>query len=121
VLAVQVAAMGSTGEPPFFDLAKLGGPNLFRGSYEGRFRDRQRVAAQAEYRVPLWGPLGMTAFGSAAQVMRSWDEFRLPDLHFAGGVGGRFVLSRSDRVSLRIDLGFGPGESGVYFALGEAF
>jgi hypothetical protein len=36
-------------------------------------------------------------------------------------VGGRFVLSRSDRVSLRIDLGFGPGESGVYFALGEAF
>jgi outer membrane protein assembly factor BamA len=121
VVALQLVASGSTGEPPFFDLAELGGQNLFRGSYEGRFRDRQRVAAQAEYRLPLWGPLGLTVFGSAGQVMRSWDDLRPGDLHFAGGVGGRFTLSRTERVSLRIDLGFGPGESGVYFALGEAF
>jgi hypothetical protein len=113
--------MGSTGEPPFFDLAKLGGPNLFRGSYEGRFRDRQRIVAQAESRIPLWGPLRLAVFGSAGQVMRSWDDLRPGDLHFAGGAGGRFVLSRADRVSLRIDVGFGPNESGVYFALGEAF
>jgi outer membrane protein assembly factor BamA len=121
VLAVQLAAMASTGRPPFFDLPKLGGPNLFRGSYEGRFRDRQRIAAQAEYRLPLWGPLAMTVFGAAGQVMDSWGDFRPGDLHFAGGAGGRFILSRSERVSLRIDIGFGPGESGVYFALGEAF
>jgi outer membrane protein assembly factor BamA len=121
VIAVQLAAAGSSGEPPFFDLAELGGSSLFRGSYEGRFRDRQRIAAQAEYRLPLWGPLGITVFGAAGQVMRWWSDFRPGDLHFTGGAGGRFVLSRSERVSLRIDVGFGPGESGVYFALGEAF
>jgi outer membrane protein assembly factor BamA len=121
VLAVQLVASGSTGDPPFFDLAELGGANVFRGSYEGRFRDRQRIAAQAEYRLPVWGPLGVVAFGSAGQVLRSWRDFAPGDLHLAGGGGVRFVLSRTERVSLRIDLGFGPGESGVYFALGEAF
>jgi hypothetical protein len=33
----------------------------------------------------------------------------------------RWRLSRTERVNLRIDVGFGPGESGFYFALGEAF
>jgi outer membrane protein assembly factor BamA len=121
VLALQLVASGSTGDPPFFDLAKLGGANVFRGSYEGRFRDRQRVAAQAEYRVPVWGPLGLALFGSAGQVLRSWGDLRPGDLHYAGGGGVRFRLSRAERVSLRIDVGFGPNESGVYFALGEAF
>jgi outer membrane protein assembly factor BamA len=121
VLALQLGATGSTGEPPFFDLAKLGGANVFRGSYEGRFRDRQRIVAQAEYRLPVWGPLGVTLFGAAGQVTRSWGDLRPGDLHYAGGGGVRFVLSREERVSLRIDVGFGPGESGVYFALGEAF
>jgi hypothetical protein len=110
---------GSTGDPPFFDLAKLGGANLFRGSYEGRFRDRRRVAAQAEYRHP--GPIGLAVFGSAGQVARSWGDVRISDLHYAGGAGLRFRLSAAERVNLRLDDGFGPGESGVYFALGEAF
>jgi outer membrane protein assembly factor BamA len=121
VLALQAIATGSTGTPPFFDLAKLGGANVFRGSYEGRFRDRQRVVAQAEYRMPMWGPLGVTVFGGAGQVLRSWGDFAVGDLRFAGGGGIRVRLSRADRVNLRVDMGFGPGESGVYFALGEAF
>jgi outer membrane protein assembly factor BamA len=121
VLALQAIATGSTGDPPFFDLAKLGGASVFRGSYEGRFRDRQRVAVQAEYRMPVWGPLGVTLFGSAGQVLRSWGNFRPGDFHYAGGGGIRVRLSQADRVNLRVDLGFGPGESGVYFALGEAF
>jgi outer membrane protein assembly factor BamA len=121
VLALQAIATGNTGEPPFFDLAKLGGANVFRGSYEGRFRDRQRMAVQTEYRMPVWGPVGVTVFGSAGQVLRSWGDFRAGDLHYAGGGGIRVRLSKADRVNLRVDLGFGPGESGVYFALGEAF
>jgi outer membrane protein assembly factor BamA len=121
VLALQLVATGSAGDPPFFDLPRLGGANLFRGSYEGRFRDRQRVAAQAEYRVPVWGPVGVALFGSAGQVLGSWGDFRPADLHYAGGGGVRVRLSRAERVSVRIDVGFGPNESGVYFALGEAF
>lgn len=121
VLAVQLVATGSTGTPPFFDLAKLGGPSLLRGSYEGRFRDRQRVAAQAEYRAPVWGVLGVAAFTGVGQVARSWRDVRLAEFHVTGGAGVRVRLSSADRVNLRVDYGFGPGESGVYFALGEAF
>jgi len=79
------------------------------------------VAAQAEYRVPVWGPVGVALFGSAGQVLGSWGDFRPADLHYAGGGGVRVRLSRAERVSVRIDVGFGPNESGVYFALGEAF
>jgi hypothetical protein len=69
----------------------------------------------------VWGPLGVALFGSAGQVLRSGGDFRPGDQHYAGGGGVRVRLSRAERVSLRIDVGFGPNESGVYFALGEAF
>jgi outer membrane protein assembly factor BamA len=121
VAAVQVLLTSQTDDPPFFELATLGGDAVFRGSYQGRFRDRGRAVAQAEYRVDVIGPVGAVLFGAAGQVRRSWSGFALRDLHLAGGGGVRWRLSRTERVNLRIDVGFGPGESGFYFALGEAF
>jgi hypothetical protein len=42
-------------------------------------------------------------------------------LRWAVGGGGRFSLSDSERLNLRLDAGFGLGTWGIYFTAREAF
>jgi hypothetical protein len=121
VLALQALVTLQTGTPPFFELATLGGDEVLRGSYEGRYRARNRVVAQAEYRFPLWRRFGAVVFGGVGQVADRLSEVRPGELHVSGGTGLRFRLSSAERVNLRVDFGLANGESGVYFGLGEAF
>lgn len=120
-VAGQLLASATDGAAPFYDLAVLGGSNVLRGYYEGRFRDRQRLVAQAEWRFPVYRRVSGVAFAGAGQVMRTWGDMRADGLHGAWGGGVRFLLSPEERVNLRIDFGMGRGEGGVYFALSEAF
>jgi len=62
VWAGQLYLEGNSGEPPFNQLALLGGTRLLRGYYEGRFRDRQLAAAQVEYRFSIRGRFAGVAF-----------------------------------------------------------
>lgn len=121
VVAVQSVITTTAGSPPFFDLATLGGANVLRGVYEGRFRDRQRAVGQVELRVPLWWRIGTGVFLGAGQVANQWSAFRLSDLHVTGGGGVRILLSETEGVMLRLDMGIHEDGSGVYFALGDAF
>ena len=120
-LALQVLLDGTTGARPFFDMANLGGANILRGVYEGRFRDRQRLVGQVEYRFPLLGPAGGAIFGGAGEVADRAGGFRARAVHAAGGAGFRWLLSCKESVRLRIDFGWAAGASGLYFAIGEAF
>jgi outer membrane translocation and assembly module TamA len=92
-----------------------------RGHYQGRYRDRQMVAAQAEYRVPVWWRLGVVGFAGVGQVARDVDDFHFGALHVSAGGGLRFLVSRSKRVNARGDVAWGEDDFGVYVALGEAF
>lgn len=121
VVAGQLLVTGISGDAPFFDLANLGGASVMRGVFEGRYRDRSRVVTQLEYRRHLWRKLGATAFLSAGQVARDPEAFSLASLHYAGGAGIRILMSASERVNARIDFGFGPRSSGLYFGFAEAF
>lgn len=122
VLATQGLVTISSNNPrPFYELPTLGGPNVLRGVYEGRYRDRNRVALQSELRVPLAGRIAGTAFLSAGQVMRHVDDARLDRLHVGGGTGVLITISERDGSRLRIDVGFTKDDSGFYFAFGEAF
>ncbi|MBA2328227.1 MAG: BamA/TamA family outer membrane protein, partial [Flavisolibacter sp.] len=54
VLAAQLFGQFSIKQPPFNQLSLLGGESLMRGYYTGRFRDRNQLASQVEYRfLPL--------------------------------------------------------------------
>jgi outer membrane protein assembly factor BamA len=119
--AAQLLVTAITGDPPFFDLATLGGPMVMRGVFEGRFRDRSRTALQLEYRRHVWRSVGLAAFASAGQVAPRLADQRLADFHAAGGLGVRFLISPTERINGRIDFGFGPGGGGLYFGFGEAF
>ncbi|MGD2152281.1 MAG: BamA/TamA family outer membrane protein [Gemmatimonadales bacterium] len=122
VLALQGYFGFETGDPPFQQLFLFGGQDLMRGYYLGRFRDRNMVAVQAEYRiVPIWWRLGAVVFGGIGDVAYEPSDFTFGDLKYSIGGGLRFLLVRAEGITLRLDFGFGEGDSGFYITLGEAF
>ena len=121
VVALQASWSGTSGEVPFARMPQLGGQNLLRGYYQGRYRDRQYVAAQVEYRTPTWRRLGLAAFGGAGEVAPRLADLNLTGIHAAGGAGLRVLLNRQERLALRLDYGAGARSSGFYVTVGEAF
>jgi len=124
VLAAQVYGQFTTGEAPFNMLSLMGGESLMRGYYLGRYRDRNLLAAQVEYRILPFSfskRIGASAFLAAGQVYGddhpfSWQQF-LP----TGGAGLRFLLFPDKDIYTRLDVAYTREGSGVYFFIGEAF
>lgn len=121
VLGIQVYGMAVGGTPPFWRLALLGGDYIMRGYYLGRYRDNLTIASQAEYRVMILGPFGAAAFLGAGGVAPRAGAFRMDQIRPSYGGGLRFMLDRKEKLTLRVDAGFGSGTSGIYFDIREAF
>ena len=124
VLAFQVYGQWITGTPPFNMLALMGGENLMRGYYLGRYRDKNQVAGQVECRVLPFSfskRLGASVFMAMGQVFGDdlsfdWKRF-LP----AGGAGLRFLIFPEKDIYTRLDMAFTAEGQGFYFFIGEAF
>ena len=121
VVALRGLGIAAGGTSPFDHLAQLGGEDLLRGYYGGRYRDRSLLAFQIEYRVPIWWRIGAVGFAEAGQVSHDLGEFRFAGFKPAAGFGLRFLLSPSEGLNLRADFGFGNGTSGFYLGMGEVF
>jgi outer membrane protein assembly factor BamA len=123
VLALQAYSLSNIGKQiPIRSLAALGGFNSMRGFYNGRYRDKQLLVFQSEYRFPIYKRFGAVAFGSLGDVAKSFGEFGFNDLKYSVGGGLRFALTKKEKLNLRLDYGIGKGgNSGLYFQLGEAF
>ena len=124
VLALQAYGQVNVGEVPLRSLASFGGSNSMRGFYDGRFRSKNQVVVQAEYRVPIIWRIGAVGFFGLGNVGNTFHELNFQDLKYSYGGGLRVALNRKERLNLRIDYGWGFGQStshGLYFQLGEAF
>ena len=121
VLAVQGVFKAVWGDCPFQALPMFGGLNLMRGFYEGRYRDRNMLAVQAEYRRPLWGRFGLCGFAGAAQVQDKISRLALGAFHVAGGVGLRYKFNRRENLNVRLDVGFAGSSPAFYLTFAEAF
>jgi hypothetical protein len=121
VVAVQGAGEFINGSAPFQSLAKFGGQNLLRGYFDGRYRDKNAVLLQAEYRLPVWRRFGVVGFAGVAQVADRISTLAIDRFWFAGGFGLRFAWSPEERINLRLDYGAGSNSSGVYITMTEAF
>ncbi|MEO1450485.1 MAG: BamA/TamA family outer membrane protein [Bacteroidota bacterium] len=124
VLAAQVFGAFSGGSPPFNQLALLGGEQLMRGYYLGRYRDRQYMAAQVEYRFlpfPFSKRLGGAAFLAVGGVAPSIQDFAITNFQPTGGVGIRYLIFPSKDIFVRFDVGFTREGPGFYFFTGESF
>jgi outer membrane protein assembly factor BamA len=123
VLAIRGLGVASASVPPFDLMPQLGGDALLRGYFAGRYRDRQLLAFQAEYRFHLWWRIGGIGFVGAGQVANVFGDFGLGSFHTSAGGGIRFLLSRTEGLNIRADWGIGLNHStsGFYLSLGEAF
>ena len=124
VFAAQLYGQFTSGNAPFNMLALMGGESLMRGYYLGRYRDKNLVVGQVEYRIlpfefsKRWGA---SVFLAAGQVYGdeygfNWDQF-LP----TGGAGIRYLIFPEKDIYTRIDVSFTEEGRGVYFFIGEAF
>jgi outer membrane protein assembly factor BamA len=122
VLAFQARFLVQTGDPPFWRMGLLGGEESMRGYYLGRYRDRNLITFQAEYRwVPVFWRVGLVAFAGLGDVADSLGHFDLGRFEYSYGLGLRLVIDPKQRLHIRLDFGFGRGTSGFYFTAGEAF
>lgn len=122
VLGFNVYAQFVPGEAPFNRLAQLGGDRHMRGHYEGRYRDINYIAVQAEYRITFWKYFGVNIFAGTGEVAPDLNSFSLGGLHYSYGVGGRLFIVPEDKLSLRVDYGFDEeGNGSLYVTFREAF
>jgi outer membrane protein assembly factor BamA len=135
VLAFNLVAEHNWGTPTFETMALLGGDQIMRGHYLGRFRDNTMLAAQMEYRFPLirkswiderekmpflerWGMVGFVGFGNVAP---SVSGLGFEHLKSSWGLGLRYAAKPEERLNIRIDFGFGTQNPGFYLNIRESF
>jgi outer membrane protein assembly factor BamA len=122
VLALQTYDTFISGEAPFQMLGLLGGSYWMRGYYLGRYRDRNMITAQVEYRLPVWWRFGAVGFAGVGDVAGDAGKFRIDRLKHSVGCGVRFMFDTREKINARLDIGFGSDDNaGVYAMVLEAF
>jgi outer membrane protein assembly factor BamA len=111
---------------PFFLLNNLGGSNIERGYYSGRYRDKSLLEGQLEFKYHFIPRLALAVFGGTGTTW-GYTPFSISQFKPSLGGGLHYIFSVPNQLSLRFDYGIGDkpaGESrshGFYFSLAEAF
>lgn len=126
VLAAQLLGQFNFGDIPFNQLALMGGESIMRGYYYGRYRDRNQLAAQIEYRflpIPFnfTNRIGFAVFAGTGAVFDRVDNLNLSKFVVSGGAGLRFLLFPKKDIWTRIDFAVTEENTGFYFFIGESF
>ena len=123
VLALQVYGFFNLGgQIPLRSMSSFGGSNSMRGYYDGRYRDKNQIVFQAEYRATIKGRFGLAIFGGYGDVGNKMTDFIFTQFKYSYGAGLRVALNKKEKLNIRIDYGIGQGNSrGFYFQIGEAF
>lgn len=103
---------------PFYLLPSLGGSASLRGYEDTRFRDRNLLSLNAEYRWRVFGALDGALFYDTGKVARRFGDLDLTDLKNSYGIGFRF--HSSDATLFRLDVGHGKEGTRVLVSLTEA-
>jgi outer membrane protein assembly factor BamA len=101
-------------------LNKIGGSNLLRGYYKGRFRDNAIMAYQAAWRVKL-GSFATSLFYGLGASAASIEDVVKNYFHHAYGAGLFYFINEEKRSVVRLDVGFSEGESSIYFDVSQSF
>ncbi len=121
VLAIQGLVNFNVGHVPFKQQATIGGYTTMRGYYNGRYRDKNLVVLQAEWRQHLYKRLGCTVFANVGDVASKINGFNVDDMKATVGGGLRYQLSQKGKINIRFDAGFGRNTHGFYINISEAF
>jgi outer membrane protein assembly factor BamA len=99
---------------PFYYQPTLGGPDDLRGFRHLRFRDRNALLLQAEYRWEIFTAVDGAIFYDVGKVAARREDLDLRDLESDYGIGFRFGTING--VFLRIEGAFGSS-AGAHFIM----
>ncbi len=114
------------GNAPFLDLPATAwdaSSNLGRGYIQGRFRSKNLVYLESEYRfrISRSGLFGGVVFANA-QSVTEWPASNFNAIAVGAGAGMRIKFNKHSRANICIDYAFGQGGSqGMFVNLGEVF
>jgi hypothetical protein len=118
--ALAVLSDTSNGQlVPFYLMPTFGGLNVGRGFQTFRFRDRDMLALQGEYRYRINKLMSGAIFVDSGQVAPSADAIGWSKFKTTYGTGVRFGALGA--AALRFDLAFGGDGPTFIFGLGHAF
>ena len=99
---VVMTDVGAPDRLPFYYMPDLGGGERLRGFRERRFRDKNAVLAQIEYRWYASWFLDMALFVDAGKVASRRAEIDFSDWEYSGGIG--FRIHTKDSFVYRLDV-----------------
>jgi outer membrane protein assembly factor BamA len=85
------------GDVPAFEKARLGGSNMMRGFFQGRYRDNNIYALQIEYRYRLSRFVKLACFASIGNTSADFQDLFTQNLLFSGGTGLRFLVNKNKK------------------------
>lgn len=124
VIATSVSAGFSTGDVPFSGYQSYGMRNTLRGYPNGKYRGKNMLTLQAEYRWRFYKRLGAVLFAGTGSIWGNEEQEKFYERNWlpSAGIGARFMISRAKKINLRIDYAIGvEGNQGIYFGMMEAF
>lgn len=119
VLAFDLWGRFTRGNVPWDRLSIAGDDRRMRGYYQGRYRDKDVVSGQVEYRRKLNWRHGYVLWLGAGALGDDLHHLGEHPLLPTAGVGYRFEVKPA--MNVRLDLGFGKESAGFYFQVAEAF
>lgn len=113
------------GHAPYLDLPSTGWDyqqRSGRGYLQGRYRGKNMLYFESEYRFKLIsnGLLGAVVFANAqsfSEIASNQYKTILP----AAGAGLRIKLDKRSGLNASLDYGIGKGSNGIFFNVGETF
>ena len=114
------------GQVPYLDMPSTAWDpysNIGRGYIQSRFRGKNLLYAEAEYRFGIMrnGFLGGVVFANA-QTVTDWPSNKFQTFYPAVGTGIRIKINKDSRTNLAIDYAIGiNGSNGIFINLGEVF
>jgi outer membrane protein assembly factor BamA len=116
-----------SGKPPYLDLPSTSWDtytNTGRGYIQGRFRSRQMLYLESEYRYGITrnGLLGGVVFVNAQSFSEFPGNYHFKYIQPAAGLGLRVKLNKVSKTNIDIDYGFGINNShGLFINIAEVF
>ena len=104
ILAYDLFADFTAGDPSWHMYSKLGGMERMRGYYEGRYRDKRLIETQLELRQKVYRRHGVVGWIGVGQVWGQ-QKFKWDNTLLSFGCGYRFEFKKG--MNIRLDYGWG--------------
>lgn len=122
VLAGRVSTCAASSETPFFDQCSLGATDNFRGFSAAQFLDLRSASIQLEVRQQVSSRIRVVAFGGVGMVGPHYQDLDIGGTHAAGGVGGRYRISKKFPLDFSVDIARNDQqENTLYIYVGQRF